>query len=138
MIVRKYIESDRGQLLELWSNAFPSPYPHNEPSFVLNSKLEVDDLIFVAELDGAIIGSCMGGYDGHRGWLYSVSVSTKIRRGGIGSKLVKHTVKHLGELGCIKVNLQIVAENAQVISFYESLGFIIEDRISMGIFVENA
>ena len=138
MIIRKYIESDRTQLIDLWSEAFPSPYPHNEPLFVLNSKLEVDDLIFVAEANSKIIGSCVAGYDGHRGWLYSVSVSTKSRRDGAGSKLVKSTLSYLAELGCIKVNLQVVAENAEVVSFYESLGFSVEDRISMGIFIDNA
>jgi hypothetical protein len=35
-------------------------------------------------------------------------------------------------LGCLKVNLQIRADNTQVVDFYKSLGFEIEDRVSMG------
>jgi len=36
------------------------------------------------------------------------------------------------EVGCPKLNLQIRADNAQVQLFYESLGYSVEDRISMG------
>jgi hypothetical protein len=38
-------------------------------------------------------------------------------------------------MGCIKVNLQIRATNTQVTTFYESLGFVIEERLSMGTFI---
>ena len=33
---------------------------------------------------------------------------------------------------CVKINLQIRSTNNQVVSFYESIGFVSEDRISMG------
>ena len=97
-----------------------------------DAKLKVDDLIFVAELDGRLVGCCMAGYDGIRGWLYSVSVLQVYRGGGTGSELVSHVISALKELGCVKVNLQIRATNTQVAKFYASLGFEVEDRLSMG------
>ena len=36
-------------------------------------------------------------------------------------------------LGCVKVNLQVRSINAAVVAFYQSLGFEVEDRISMGL-----
>lgn len=132
IILRKYQHSDKHSLLQLWQEAFPNPAPHNAPHLVLATKLKVDNLLFVAEKKGDIVGSCMAGYDGHRGWLYSVAISIQTRRMGIGSKLVKHTIKALNKIGCTKVNLQIVAGNEQVTAFYQSLGFAIEERISMG------
>lgn len=38
----------------------------------------------------------------------------------------------LSQNGCPKLNLQIRSSNADVQAFYESLGFEVEDRISMG------
>ena len=38
-------------------------------------------------------------------------------------------------MGCIKVNLQIRATNTEVTTFYKSLGFVIEERLSMGTFI---
>jgi len=91
--------------------------------------------VFVAEINGAIIGSCMAGYDGHRGWLYSVGVLQKYRRSGAGSALVKFAISSLQEIGCIKVNLQIRSTNTEVAEFYKSLGFATEDRLSMGLLI---
>ena len=72
------------------------------------------------------------GYDGHRGWIYSVAVSPSRRRQGIGSRLVVHAERALTSKGCVKINLQIMEGNESVIEFYSSLGFTVERRISMG------
>lgn len=122
--------------MQLWSEAFPNPSAYNQPSFVLEAKLAVDDLIFVALQDDQLMGACIAGYDGHRGWLYSVAVAHHARRKGVGSQLVQHTVQQLAGMGCFKVNLQVVQDNAEVVAFYESLGFSCEARISMGLVTE--
>jgi len=135
MNIRKYQETDRNSLINLWRAVFPDDPPHNEPSVVIDAKLAVDDLIFVAEKNGEIIGACMAGYDGHRGWLYALAVLREYRGAGVGAGLVKHTLQSLKQAGCIKVNLQIRSTNKDVEIFYKSLGFETEDRISMGVFI---
>lgn len=136
MNIRKFQEDDRSSLIDLWENVFPDDPAHNEPSLVIEAKLAVDDLIFVAELEGKIVGTCMAGYDGHRGWLYAVAVLPECRRSGVGARLVKHVMQVLKDIGCIKVNLQIRATNTEVVAFYKSLGFAAEERLSMGAFLE--
>ncbi len=132
MNIRNYQDQDRNALIDLWKKTFPDDPAHNEPASVIDAKLKVDDLLFVAESEGQIVGACMAGYDGHRGWLYAVAVSREYRRKGAGARLIQHAMKKLKELGCIKVNLQIRASNAAVASFYQSLGFLPEERLSMG------
>jgi ribosomal protein S18 acetylase RimI-like enzyme len=136
MNIRKFRESDTTSLINLWQTVFPDDPPHNEPSGVIKAKLAIDDLILIAEIEGELIGACMAGYDGHRGWLYAVAVDPAHRRKGIGEKLVKHAIQALKELGCIKVNLQIRSTNTEIAAFYKSLGFSVEDRLSMGRFIE--
>lgn len=109
--------------------------PHNAPESVLQAQLQVDDLIFVVELDGKLIAARMAGYDGHRGWLYAVGVLPEYRRRGVGESLVIHAMNALKALACIKVNLQIRAGNSEVAAFYKKLGFATEDRLSMGAFI---
>ena len=133
MEVRRYRESDRPQLVALWRGAFPDDPPRNEPNRMIDAKLAVDDLIFVAVEEGAIIAAAIAGYDGHRGWLYSVAVDESMRRKRVGSALIRHSVDVLRGLGCIKINLQVRSTNAAVVAFYQSLGFVVEDRISMGL-----
>ena len=71
-----------------------------------------------------------------RGWLYAVGVLEDHRCTGIGAALVQHVLKELKVMGCRKVNLQIRATNSGVAAFYKSLGFEIEERLSMGTLIE--
>ena len=135
MQLRKYQNSDRDAVIELWKEAFPNEAPHNAPSKVIDAKLASDDLIFVATTGNELLGACVAGYDGHRGWLYMVAVKETHRKGGIGARLVRQATNELKKLGCIKVNLQIRSSNVAVIDFYKSLGFEVEDRVSMGAFL---
>ncbi len=133
MEIRRYRETDRPQVVALWKRAFPNDPPRNEPNRMIDAKLAVDDLIFVAVEAGSIIGAAIAGYDGHRGWLYSVAVDESLRRKRVGSALIRHAIGVLRGLGCIKINLQVRSTNAAVVAFYQSLGFEVEDRISMGL-----
>jgi ribosomal protein S18 acetylase RimI-like enzyme len=74
----------------------------------------------------------MCGYDGHRGWLYSLAVHPSSRNNGHGTRLVRHAEAALAERGCLKVNLQILETNRSVVQFYRRLGYCAEPRISMG------
>jgi ribosomal protein S18 acetylase RimI-like enzyme len=83
-------------------------------------------------VDDAVAGTVMGGYDGHRGWVYAVAVSPRHRRGGIGAALVRRLEADLTERGCLKINLQVRCTNEAVIPFYEKLGYRVEEIVSMG------
>ncbi|MDG2411988.1 MAG: GNAT family acetyltransferase [Halioglobus sp.] len=132
MLIRRYQHIDRRPLIDLWTQVFNDQQPHNSPARMIDAKLAADDLIFLALLDKQVVGGCMAGYDGHRGWLYAVAVLPQQRRNGAGAALVKETIAALKSLGCIKINLQIRSHNRQVADFYQALGFNIEDRLSMG------
>ena len=117
----------------LWLEAFPDDPPHNRAEVAIPAKLAVQpELLLVAVDGGAVVGTAMAGYDGHRGWLYSVAVRQTHRRAGIGTLLVREAERRLAQLGCGKVNLQVRAENAAVTTFYRALGYEVEERVSMG------
>ena len=134
--IRPGTRHDRSDVIALWERVFPDDPPHNAPARMFDAKLAIgDDMLFVATDADRVVGTAMAGYDGHRGWLYTVAVSPELRRRGIGTDLVRHAVDALRAAGCIKVNLQIRATNAAVRGFYESLGFEVEDRLSMGMHI---
>ena len=134
--IRPGTRLDRDDVIALWESVFPDNPPHNAPARMFDAKLAIgDDLLFVATDADHVIGTAMAGYDGHRGWLYTVAVAPGHRRCGIGTELVRHAVDALRAAGCIKVNLQIRATNTAVRGFYESLEFEAEDRLSMGLHI---
>lgn len=131
--VRSYEAGDFAGVKALWEEAFPDDPPHNRAEAAIPEKLRVQpELLLVAEEDGAVIGTVMAGYDGHRGWLYSVAVRLSHRRRGIGEMLVREAEGRLKAMGCGKINLQVRATNAEATRFWEKLGYRVEDRLSLG------
>ncbi len=127
------LQETLGVVIALWNEVLPDAAPHNDPATAIRKKVAVErDLFLVAEVDGAVVGTVMGGYDGHRGWIYAVAVDSRHRHRGIGTALIRRLEAALSESGCLKVNLQIRASNGEVIAFYERLGYVVEERVSMG------
>lgn len=125
--------SHRQQVIQLWQTVFGYEDAHNAPELAIDRKLAVADGLFFVALVGAVVaGTVMAGYDGHRGWLYSVAVHPSQRHQGLGAALIRFAEETLAARGCLKINLQIRGGNDSVAAFYESLGFVVEDRISMG------
>jgi ribosomal protein S18 acetylase RimI-like enzyme len=131
--IRAYLAQDFPGVQAAWVEAFPDDHPENRAESSIAAKLkDSPDLLLVAVDDDHVVGTIMAGYDGHRGWLYSVAVRKSHRGSSIGSKLVEEAEARLRALGCHKINLQIRTDNHRVANFYRSLGYEIEDRISMG------
>ena len=132
--IRKYDAStDHDQVVALWRTVFGYGDAHNEPSLVISKKQATNDgLFFVAVNEAAIVGTVMAGYDGHRGWLYSVAVHPDRRGNGLGRKLVGFAEAALTVVGCVKINLQLLNSNELTANFYKSLGYRVEPRVSMG------
>lgn len=134
MIITSFENSThRNQVIALWGKVFGYESAHNSPGLAIDKKIEVDDgLFFVAIREMAVVGTIMSGYDGHRGWIYSVAVHPEYRKRGLGSRLVSHAEGVLRDRGCMKINLQITEGNESVAAFYSSLGYSMERRVSMG------
>ena len=135
--IRVFDAADTDAVIALWLEAFPeykdASRPQRNPHLSIANKLATQpELFFVAVKDGGIVGTVMAGYDGHRGWLYSLAVEAAARRLGIGTLLVRHVEAALTARGCPKVNLQVLSAKADVQAFYESLGYVADAVISLG------
>lgn len=132
-IVRPYEDEDQSALIKLWETCFPDDPPWNNPADVIRRKLTVQpELLIVCLAHGRVVGSVLAGFDGFRGWVNKVATHPEYQRKGIASLLMKTAEEKLAAMGCQKLNLQVRAENASVVAFYEGVGYKIEDRVSMG------
>jgi ribosomal protein S18 acetylase RimI-like enzyme len=121
-----------GGLKVLWQEAFPNDKPWNAAEIVVTEKLKMQpELFLVAVQSGTVVGSIMAGYDGHRGWISRIAVLAAKRGTGIGRALIDEAERRLLSIGCVKINLQVVTANADVVGFYRRLGYEVEERISM-------
>ena len=133
MDIRAYRDRDHDEVVALWRRVFPNAPPRNDPVRDIARKLQVQpELFLVAEVDARVAGTVMAGFDGHRGWVHLVAVVPEHRRRGVGSALMRRAEALLEALGCAKLNLQVRVTTPDAVRFYESLGFQVEERISMG------
>jgi len=135
--IRAYRESDLEPLVALLSAVFPDPAPHNEPRASIRRKLgSLPELLLVGHADGRLVATAMGGWDGHRGWLYQVAVAPDARGRGHGRAIVEAVEERLRARGCPKLNLQVLASNPAALGFWRKLGYRVEERVSLGKLLE--
>jgi len=131
--IRPFRDEDEEAVVALWRTCFPDDPPRNEPRGVIRRKRRVQrDLFLVGLESGEIVATAIAGYDGFRGWVYHLATAPELRRRGLARKMMAEVERRLAEIGCIKLNLQVRSSNKDVVAFYESIGYDVEDHISFG------
>lgn len=84
---------------------------------------------FVAEVNGRIVGTILGGHDGRRGYIHHQAVHPDFRRRGIGRKLAEQCQAALQAEGILKAQLVVFSENERAQTFWRSLGWYDRDDL---------
>jgi GNAT superfamily N-acetyltransferase len=87
--------------------------------------------LYVDEENGAIVGTVMGGHDGHRGWIYRLATAPEHRGEGRGRALLVAIERWLAARGLIKIELMIRGREQGPQSFYRHMGYEVSDRTVM-------
>jgi ribosomal protein S18 acetylase RimI-like enzyme len=116
---------DYPAVLALWEQAGPGVHVgRSDQPEEIKKKLSRDpELFLVAEVNGRIIGSVLGGYDGRRGIVYHLAVELAYRQNGIGTMLMEELEQRLRDCGCLKSYLLVTFDNQASIDFYEKRGW---------------
>jgi ribosomal protein S18 acetylase RimI-like enzyme len=121
--IRAFDEGDTEQTVALWHRAGLTR-PWNDPYRDIERKLAVQRELFLVAVEGdEVVGTVMGGYDGHRGWLYYLATAATHRGRGVGAALVAEVERLLLAMGCPKVQLMVRPENEGARGFYMALEY---------------
>lgn len=132
MNIRAYQPADEPAVIALWKEC-GLVRPQNDPRADIRRKLAVNpELFLVGTIDGQIAASVMAGYEGHRGWINYLAVAPALQQLGYGRQIMARAEELLLALGCPKINLQVRTTNQQVIEFYQRLGFVQDEVVSLG------
>lgn len=132
MIIREFQFEDADMVIELWKQC-GLLRPWNHPILDIKRKQTRDrDLFLVGVESEKIVASVMGGYEGHRGWINYLAVDLSMRKKGFGRMILEEVERRLKEKGAPKINLQVRRDNTDVIEFYKSVGYEIDEVISLG------
>jgi len=123
LMLRPYLPEDERRVRDLWADCSLT-VPWNDPGEDIRRKLEHSpELFFVAEREGWVVGTCMAGYDGHRGWVYYLGVDPGLRMRGIAARMMRHAEELLEAMGCPKIDLMVRESNGAVREFYRRIGY---------------
>ena len=130
--IRPYSETDLNSIISLWEICELSR-PWNDPIKDIERKLTVQrDLFLILEKDGEILGSVMGGYDGHRGSVNYLGIHPDHKNEGLGKLLMNRIEEELIKMGCPKINLMVRNSNLDVHEFYRVIGYEEQEVVVFG------
>ena len=135
--IRPFEAGDESAAVALWRDC-GLLRPWNDPRKDIARKQAVQPGLFLVALlqgrvrENVLVGTAMGGYDGHRGSVYYLAVAPGRQRLAIGRSLMERVEQQLLAMGCPKINVLVRTTNVQVIAFYEKLGYARDDAFSLG------
>jgi ribosomal protein S18 acetylase RimI-like enzyme len=123
-------DSDVAEVITLWRRC-GSPRAWNDPaSDIALARKGENSTILLARKQRALVASVLVGHDGHRGWVYYVSVDPDHRYKGYGRAIMTAAEDWLRARGIAKLQLMVRGDNARVHAFYQSLGYYDQERVT--------
>lgn len=81
------------------------------------------DLSFVALENDEVVGTCLCGHDGRRGYIHHLAVAPTHRRRGLGSQLLTRSLAALRTIGIDKCHALVFRANAHGELFWQPAGW---------------
>ena len=131
MKIEIYDHVDQKEVIDIWQKCGLVTDKNDPVADIIRKTTHSPDLFIVGKINGKIIATVMGGYEGRRGWINLLCVAPSSQRTGHGRMIMDHIENLLFKAGCPKINLQIRITNQQAIKFYESLGYSNDHVFSM-------
>ncbi len=130
MKIRDIQEEDISRVLELWKKYGEYHSWLDSPDAVGRRVEKQADLFLVAEIEGQIVGSVMGSYDGRFAFVARLVVVPSYRRRGIATRLMEEVERRLREKGATQASLLIEQDNYSAISLYKKMGYQLFKNVS--------
>jgi ribosomal protein S18 acetylase RimI-like enzyme len=130
LVISTIGDRDVPEVIALWERC-GSTRPWNDPAAdIALARKESNSTILLGRNAGVLLASVLVGHDGHRGWVYYVTVDPDHRFRGYGRKIMAAAEDWLRAHGILKLQLMVRGDNAQVHAFYESLGYAEQKRVT--------
>jgi ribosomal protein S18 acetylase RimI-like enzyme len=119
--IRRGRPEDIGRVLELWKRADATPKPTDTPAGLGQLLAGSQAVLLLAEADGQVVGTVIGGWDGWRGNIYRLAVLPEYRRRGVASALMREVDAALAGLGAKRITALVEQDHPWALGFWNAL-----------------
>jgi ribosomal protein S18 acetylase RimI-like enzyme len=123
-------DGDIADVIALWQRCGSTREWNDPAGDIALARKETNATVLVGRNDGAVVASVLVGHDGHRGWVYYVTVDPNHRYKAYGCDIMTAAENWLRARGIQKLQLMVRGDNLQVRAFYESLGYYDQERVT--------
>ncbi len=132
MKIRQILLGDFDKSYNLWKEVGLWVRPYDQEKIRFDEMLRLNqDMCFVLEVDGDIVGTILGSYDGRSVSVHRLAVKTNLQKKGYGKLLIDTLEKKIKERGIQRIFLQVHTSNQKVLGFYKKLGYVDDPLITL-------
>ncbi len=121
--IREARSDEVADILELWRAAGSGPSVTDTPAHLRMLIEKMPDLFVVAEAEGRLVGSIIGGWDYWRGHIYRLAVHPDFRRRGLARLLTAEIESRLRARGATRIYALAATKQEMGVKFWESLPY---------------
>jgi hypothetical protein len=123
-------DGDVADIIALWRRAGLIREWNDPTDDIALARRDSNATVLLGRDNGIAAASALVGHDGHRGWVYYVSVDPDHRHKGYGRAIMQAAEDWLRARGIQKLQLMVRGDNAQVHAFYQSIGYYDQQRVT--------
>ena len=121
--IREARPEEVDEILALWKSAGSGPSITDTPEHLRMLTERMPDLFLVAEADGRLVGSVIGGWDHWRGHIYRLAVHPDCRRQGLARRLTSDIEARLRARGAVRIYALAAVKQEMGVKFWESIPY---------------
>jgi ribosomal protein S18 acetylase RimI-like enzyme len=121
--IREARADEAEALLHLWRLTGSGPSITDTPEHLRMLAERAPDLFLVAEIEGRLAGSILGGWDNWRGHIYRLAVHPDFRRRGLARALTEDIERRLRARGAKRIYALASTKQEMGVKFWESLPY---------------
>jgi ribosomal protein S18 acetylase RimI-like enzyme len=130
LTIKPIEDNEIAEVVALWQRC-GSTRPWNDPAADIALARRGDNsTVLMGRCGGVLVASVMVGHDGHRGWVYYVTVDPDRRHQGFGRSIMNAAEAWLRARGILKLQLMVRKDNAKVHAFYQSIGYYNQETVT--------
>jgi ribosomal protein S18 acetylase RimI-like enzyme len=124
LVIRQVTSSDTDSLLSFWAQAGENHSRPLDSAQLIEALLLRDaESLFIADLNGRIVGTVIAGWDGWRAHLYRLAVAPDLRGRGIARQLLSRAEERLRTFGAVRFEAMVWSDNDTGSATWFALGY---------------